>query len=608
MGKLLGYLSYNISIKTKLIVLFAIVFLYPLLLIAVFGFGNFGNTIQEKFIYYAERDVDFMSNQVIEQLEIFERFSQDLLYDEGLYEKGSIKKLKEIYGADALEKYEFGRDFEAYLRAIVRSRPEMDLMVVKYKEEIIPPLGATKSLQSIDMSSIPIEEIVTLSYKFEGVFYYTQKNDGRVTNVYLARAMYDRNTFKKTGVVIMRVDREYIFRNVKDFFNDPVYQVFVSTDEYDEVWSMNLRDAILEEEIISLMNVKQLEGTYLLGKKSGQKYTIIRKMKSLNWRFAVVISPEPLISDTRSLSLKILILCICTVPVFLFFVNLFYKDIIRPIYTLVKKMQQLEEGAIGITMKSKRRDELGYLFQTFDKMSYQIKYLINQVYKEEIALRNAEIKALQSQINPHFLYNTLETINWKSRLSGNHEISEMVTALAEITEVNIDRKNDRFIFVRDEIHYLENYILLIQKRFGDKIRFEKVFEKGVLDLKIPKITIQPLIENAIYHGIEPAGRGTVCLYMEAKQECLIIKVQDDGVGIEKELLKKIQQSLDEKVIHDIKGKVFEDSKIGLLNVHRRIRLICGDEYGLTIESEYCHGTLIQMTLPIDIEYAAKLGN
>jgi len=265
-------------------------------------------------------------------------------------------------------------------------------------------------------------------------------------------------------------------------------------------------------------------------------------------------------------------------------------------------MGKIEEGKTGLTVKIDRNDELGTLFKTYNKMSEKINTLINKVYKEKLVMKDAEIKALQAQINPHFLYNTLETINWKAKLNGVEDISEMVTALSSIIDANLDRNNEKMIPIKKELEYIDNYNLLIQKRFGKKIAFVKYIDDEALMYKIPKLLIQPLIENAIYHGLETKkGGGTVELVITIEEGTVLIVIADDGTGIDDVTLNKLKESLDKNDENQYESR----TKIGIMNVHKRIRLIYGDEYGLKIFSEANKGTTIILKLPFSENKGAK---
>jgi two-component system sensor histidine kinase YesM len=235
-------------------------------------------------------------------------------------------------------------------------------------------------------------------------------------------------------------------------------------------------------------------------------------------------------------------------------------------------------------------------------MSLQIKNLIDTVYKNQIATKDAEIKALQAQINPHFLYNTLDSINWKAKMNGIEEISEMVSALSSIIEANLNRNNEKYITLDKEVEYINNYYLLLKKRFGKKINMEMEIGEDTLDCMIPKLIVQPIVENAVYHGIEmKVGSGTIRLKTRRDESRLYIDVIDDGAGIDEETLSSINKNLEETVNENAAAEEAEappaSSSIGIINVHKRIRLIYGEGYGLHIESRESEGTHVSICLP-----------
>ena len=236
-------------------------------------------------------------------------------------------------------------------------------------------------------------------------------------------------------------------------------------------------------------------------------------------------------------------------------------------------------------------------------MSKQIQYLVNCVYREQLMLKSSELKALQDQINPHFLYNTLEMINWKARMSGDGDLSMMIEALAGIMEVNIDRRDSHFLTVKEEIDYLKNYIFLIQKRFGERIHFEAQIDETLLEYKIPRLILQPLVENAITHGIEAKGEGTITVKVEQEGKLLYLTVQDTGAGIKEERLHCLQEELSHPEKTYIESESQDEGKsrkhVGVINVQKRIKLLYGEAYGMHIESKEGAGTRIIIKLSIE---------
>ena len=218
-------------------------------------------------------------------------------------------------------------------------------------------------------------------------------------------------------------------------------------------------------------------------------------------------------------------------------------------------------------------------------MTKEIDHLVNRIYREQLTRKDAEIKALQSQINPHFLFNTLESINWMAQLNNVPEISETVSALSSLMEISIGR-DDRLITIEEEFTYIDNYILILKKRFEDRITLEKNIQSEVMDIKIPRLLIQPLIENAVYHGLERSrNKGVIKLNAQISGDEVLIEVVDNGLGIEKDELEMINDKL--SMDNETYFRSMESNgkkSIGIDNVNRRIKLLYGEEYTLRLES------------------------
>lgn len=229
-----------------------------------------------------------------------------------------------------------------------------------------------------------------------------------------------------------------------------------------------------------------------------------------------------------------------------------------------------------------------------------IEQILQANYNAQILKSQAEINALQSQINPHFLYNTLETIRSQAVIKGVDSIEEMTEALADIFQYSISRPGE-MTTLRAELDNISKYLLIQQYRFPDKFQYKKIIEDdSLLDCRIPVLTLQPLIENAIHHGLEmKMGTGTVCLRIVGTDNNIIITVSDDGLGMSENRLDEINSALDSDT--DTIGKVRQvgrsHSGIALLNVHRRIRFYFGKEYGIRLYSAENVGTAVTLTLP-----------
>ena len=215
-----------------------------------------------------------------------------------------------------------------------------------------------------------------------------------------------------------------------------------------------------------------------------------------------------------------------------------------------------------------------------------IQSLMEKVHNEEIVLRKTELKALQAQINPHFLYNTLDSIQWMCEQDNSKEAVEMVGALAKLFRISISHGNE-FITIRDELRHAESYLIIQSYRYKNQFTYSFDVDESLLEYMCNKITIQPFIENAIYHGLDrmvDEGEIRICVHGDGKD--IVITVSDNGLGMTKEQCETILK----KDRSDSKG-------IGVKNVNDRLKIYFGDKYGISIDSELDVGTTVTIRIP-----------
>jgi two-component system sensor histidine kinase YesM len=264
--------------------------------------------------------------------------------------------------------------------------------------------------------------------------------------------------------------------------------------------------------------------------------------------------------------------------------------------------EQLHKAAAGdfmIATKSEETDEISELYDDLHIMMDSIQKLITTVYEEQMQKeklnsrqKDVEFKMLASQINPHFLYNTLETIRMKARCNGETDIEELVKMLAKIMRRNI-QVGDKLVTLKSELELVEYYLKIQQYRFGDRIHYQIDQRGNIEDLKIMPLIIQPVVENAFIHGLETKeGEGQIQIIVSNKDH-LVIEVIDDGIGMSRDKLEEIKESLND-------FKMLNRSNIGLSNVNQRIKLLYGEEYGISIKSEENKGTMVTIEIPEDI--------
>jgi two-component system sensor histidine kinase YesM len=270
------------------------------------------------------------------------------------------------------------------------------------------------------------------------------------------------------------------------------------------------------------------------------------------------------------------------------------RSIVRPISKLTKKMKQIEKGdldnleeqSLGVVSQT-AQDEVSQLNRTFKMMIRRIRELIDENYAKQLIIRETELKALQAQINPHFLYNTLESINWLAKMNKQAKISEMVEALGYLFRSSIGLK-DPLITLEKEITIVRNYVIIQKTRFDERLDFRMDVPEHLHDALIPKLTLQPLIENAIRYALEPNIEPcTISITVSEDEQGLDIRVSDNGPGMSAEFIKDLQL-----------GRVKTRGEgIGLANIAERIQIVFGPEWGTSIESEPGQGTTIHVRIP-----------
>jgi two-component system sensor histidine kinase YesM len=261
----------------------------------------------------------------------------------------------------------------------------------------------------------------------------------------------------------------------------------------------------------------------------------------------------------------------------------------QPIKRLERSMRKVEQGDFEIHIPVQGDDEVGRLSRRFNLMVANIRELRDQIIHEQEAKRESELEVLQAQINPHFLYNTLNSVVRMAGSGKSEDVITMITSLSKFFRISLSR-GKRIITVREELEHIRNYLIIQKIRYKNKFEYEITADEEVLSCKTLKLILQPLVENAIYHGIEMmADEGWIHITAGIVDDKVLLEVKDNGLGIPQDKLGSI-----------LSGEVKSDegSSVGVKNVHERIRLTFGEAYGLQIESQLEEGTSVKVWIPI----------
>lgn len=324
---------------------------------------------------------------------------------------------------------------------------------------------------------------------------------------------------------------------------------------------------------------------------NGVIYTV-KDVSKFDWRIVGVSYVNELVDDKVTTANELIIIIALFVMAFaIIILFILSKKLTKPVRSLVDAMSTFEKNAVDFKYNPvKGASEFNKLSSSFEHMVIQIQELMEKVKNEEIALRKTELKALQAQINPHFLYNTLDSIQWMCEEEKTDDAITMVGALAQLFRISIS-KGYELIPIEKEIQHAKNYLVIQSYRYKDQFTYRFDIDEEVLPYLCNKITIQPIIENALYHGISRmVDEGEIFISVHKVGDDIIIKIKDNGVG------------MDAKQVENILKKERTDSKgIGVKNVNDRIKIYFGDDYGITVQSELDVGTTITIKIPAVME-------
>lgn len=387
------------------------------------------------------------------------------------------------------------------------------------------------------------------------------------------------------GILIMRVD----FSRLVDQYLSAAYDLNLMIYQNDKVVysnfdGFNVDDVRLPKftsnygyDIIKIDNVSYFV-TYTTAKYTGFVYLNIIPYENI-FRIVTVMKNSVL------LSMIVLTLLVIVVSFKL------AESLTKPLEQLTSKMKLVQNGAFELVdaegVEESRTDEIGQLQKNFYIMIKKINTLIKEDHAKQIAIKDAQYRALQAQINPHFLYNTLDSINWMAKLNQQHEISRMVEALGYLLRSSISKK-EYMVSVEEELKILDNYITIQRMRYGERLKFEVDVAPDYLDYYIPKLSFQPIVENSINYALENMLE-TCIIRLGAYTEGEEVKfyIQDNGPGISEELLSRINRG-------EVESK---GTGIGLKNIDERIKMAFGKKYGIKIESQLGKGTRVTISIP-----------
>ena len=317
---------------------------------------------------------------------------------------------------------------------------------------------------------------------------------------------------------------------------------------------------------------------------------VYQTLDQADWKIVGVIPKRAITESVNYIKILMIMLAAVAVAVSMIVAELVAESVTRPIDTLVDAMEQVYVGNLDVSVQTGRTDEIGVLYRSFNHMTGEMKRLIDAIYREQEALRKQELKALQAQINPHFLYNTLDSIIWSLRMKQVEESIEMLAALTDFFKISLSKGKD-IITIEEEVKHVSSYLSIQHQRYREKFDYDINVDPALPGCRTPKLILQPIVENAIYHGLKPKeGTGYLYIHIFSEGDDILMRVEDTGMGMSKERVEKLNREL-ASVSSDQQGTGY-----GVRNVNDKIKIVFGKTCGVEIQSVEGEGTIVTLRI------------
>ncbi len=579
----------NKSIQTKLYIFFIILIILPLTFlgagISVLTRNLLTEQIQKSALQYINQSVQSIENTLGEL---------DSIVVSNLWNVNLQNYLNEP--VEYISSPEEKRQINSILRSIANARQDIEYLVLeKNSGEKFIYSSRTEIIDYEKYLSIFREEAMALSQeRFDAgksVWYALPQEPDYVLGV---KRIYDFESLEELGWIYVFFKEDTILRQYEDL-KTTENSFFVVNDEFGAIVSENATDYISADAADSSSKSSKQETDSQLS--IGQEETLLsnngyitqtQEADSLGWSITAFTPKAEIMRPIYRFQWTIVSIIAVLIGILLLIMRRFARSLTNPIENLTQKMQEVRNENFNVSVEYQSDDEIGELSETFNLMTDRMKHLIEEDYKSRILIRETEFKFLRAQINPHFLYNTLDSISWMAAMGGNQDVSDMAVALGRILRWSISNTDD-VVPLKEEAANVEDYLSIQQIRFGEDLTYTIDMEEDSLNWMVPKIILQPLVENALVHGLEPKpGEKNIRISAEAAGDELVLTVCDNGVGIDQEKLEQIRA-----------GKVRHQGQhgVGLNNVRKRIQMYYGDDRLFQIDSKVGEGTEIRVIIP-----------
>ena len=582
-------LLHNMKLFQKFVLTYCILLIIPILIISSYAYAKLANIITDNFLNSAsesfEQSLDYMNYTVYK---IFD--TSNTIVVNNTVTDILIRDVETYALTDQI--YDFSK-LQSYLCSF-ENNLDIKKINLYINDGLIYSSENVSFFKASSLKNTKVEDCIlrTNARVIWGPMWYLNESTVNDT-LFLLKSIKNPDDLSE-DIGFLRIDfRKSIIQDIIDKINplDDVFSFVINSDNKIIASSRDLKD-LYDNSSIDLELIKSAAqfSNQLTTFDDGKFYLQSAAIDKTDWYMVNVLPKSSILSTIKTQRNYLFIIVILTIIMAIILAAYLVKVINKRLFQVIDGMRQVPNGHLNNYIENDSSDEVGELIDNYNYMISKMSVLIDEQYKLGKEVKNAELKALQSQINPHFLYNTLDMINWMAQKNMNKEISIAVKNLAKFYKLSLNKGKD-IVTIKDEVEHSKLYVNLQNMRYDNRITLITKLDESLMNCSIPKITFQPIIENSINHGILGRGmeNGSILISGYISQNNLIIQISDDGIGIEKEVLPLILKE------NNLQTK---GSGYGLKNINQRIKLLYGESYGLSFTSNYGFGTTVEITLPV----------
>ncbi|QRG66582.1 cache domain-containing sensor histidine kinase [Brevibacillus choshinensis] len=592
------------TLRVKMLTLFICLIAIPLSLQGMITYSQFSTSSEERTSEYTAQIVHQINRNLERNLEEMKRLSLMPLYDNSVL--SILRELRSNSPSPPYLSTEKRQKMTLYISSLSYSRPEVKgIQIISQNGMIFSNLDPTTMTTHVNLEG---ESWYGRVVKGNGASviipqhragYYADSAQEPYFSV--ARLLREPNTNAPLGIIKIDMKMEMIDQILANMpFTKEGSLIIVN--QQNELFFEKRENGNLPGYRTLL---RETDGgmPFLQGEKTvrlqGQRYLLIDNQSAETGLLVISIIPvDSLLKDSNTLRDFTIFIAAIFLVVAGGLATYFAYSLSKPLVVLKEKMLQVEQGNFHERVPVVSEDEIGKLSEQFNHMVEEINRLVNEVYAISLREREAELAALQSQIHPHFIYNTLEAINMMAIRAGNFDVSDMVSSLGKLMRYTVER-GDGFVTLAEELTSLASYVRIQQTRLEDRIQVEMEVDENLRDARIPKLLLQPLVENAIYHGIERLEHGgTIWLTVMRDDQDMRISVRDDGKGMSEQELARLRTVV-RLPFHQNEATCGQRTGTALRNIHQRITLLYGEPYSLQIDSRAGQGSSFTLKIPLE---------